>query len=55
MNVDAVKSMVTEDARYTVFDIAKSKGISSGTVHKRYQRIKCTEDFSAMGASFTDG
>ena len=34
MNVDSVKSMVTEDARYTVFDIAKSQGISSGTVHK---------------------
>ena len=34
MNVDAVKSMVTEDARYTVFDIAKSLGVSSGTVHK---------------------
>ena len=34
MNVDAVKSMVTEDARYTVLDIAKSLGMSSGTVHK---------------------
>ena len=34
MNVDAVKSMITEDARYTVLDIAKSLGMSSGTVHK---------------------
>ena len=34
MNVDAVKSMVTEDARYTVLDIAKSLWMSSGTVHK---------------------
>ena len=34
MNVGAVKSMVTDDVRYTVLDIAKSKGMSSGTVHK---------------------
>ena len=34
MIVDAVKSMVTEDARYTVWNIAKSLGMSSGTVHK---------------------
>ena len=34
MNVDAVKSMVTENARYTVFDTGKSLGMSSGTVHK---------------------
>ena len=34
MNVDAVKSMVTEDARYTVLDIAKSLRMSSGTVHQ---------------------
>ena len=34
MSVDAVKSMVTEDARYNVLDIAKYLGMPSGTVHK---------------------
>ena len=34
VNVDAVKSMVTEDAQYTVLGIARSPGMSSGKIHK---------------------